>query len=53
MACPNCGCKVCYQYDGGASDHEPGPGENIERCSACGHIFDIEDHEPEDEEERP
>lgn len=49
MACPNCGCKVCYQYDGG---HDCGlDDERLERCSACGHIFDIEDHTPEDEDE--
>jgi len=49
MACPNCGCKVCYQYD----DQDVGPSdENLERCSACGHIFDIVDHTPEDEEEQ-
>lgn len=49
MSCPKCGCKVCYQYD----DDELGPGdERLERCSACGEIFDIEDHaEEEDEDE--
>lgn len=49
MSCPNCGCKVCYQYN----DADCGPDdENLERCAACGHIFDIEDHTPEDEEEQ-
>lgn len=47
MARPNCGCKVCYQYD----DQDDPEDDRLERCSACGHIFDIEDHTPEDEEE--
>lgn len=49
MACPNCGCKVCYVYD----DEIFGPySESLDRCAACGHIFDIEDHTPEDEAEQ-
>lgn len=47
MACPKCGCKVTYQYDDGddcgASD------ERLERCAACGEVFDIEDGADEDE----
>lgn len=50
MACPACGCKETYQYDGGVEDHEPGPAENLERCAACGTIFDIDDHADEDDE---
>jgi hypothetical protein len=36
MSCPNCGCKVTYQY--GDSDYY-----YYERCSYCGCIFCIED----------
>jgi hypothetical protein len=43
MSCPRCGCKVCYQYDGGVED--------LERCAACDHIFDIEAHADEEDEE--
>lgn len=46
MACPACGCKVCYQYD----DDDAPQVENMERCAACGEIFDIEDHADEEEE---
>lgn len=49
MACPKCGCKVCYQYDDG-DDFHPFT-ENLERCSACGEVFDIEDHAPEEDDE--
>lgn len=51
MACPTCGCKVSYQYDSGwdgdAAD------ENLERCAACGEVFDIADSEPEDDGPTP
>lgn len=47
MSCPNCGCKVCYQYD----DEDDGEDELLQRCSACGEIFDLDDHAPEDEDE--
>ena len=40
MACPKCECKVTYAY--GNSDY-------MERCAACGEIFDIEMSEDEDE----
>jgi len=46
MSCPRCGCKVCYQYD-----DEDAPDEFWERCSACGVVFHIDDHAPEDDEE--
>lgn len=48
MACPSCGCKETYQYDG---DDDCGAGDDrLERCTACGNVFDVEDHTPEDEE---
>lgn len=47
MACPACGCKTTYTYD----DEDYGPaGGDYERCAACGTLFDVEDHTPEDEE---
>ncbi len=48
MACPKCGCKVCYQYDDGDDVTPSTP--DLERCSACGVVFHIEDHTDEDEE---
>lgn len=50
MACPKCGCKVVYQYDDGADDCGPGD-DSLERCAACGHVFDVEDHAQEDDED--
>ena len=48
MACPACGCKMHYQYN----DADFGPDdERLERCAACGHIFDIEDSADEEEED--
>lgn len=44
MACPSCGCKETYTYD-----DEDYPQDGMERCAACGGIFDIEDHVGEDE----
>lgn len=47
MACPTCGCKTTYQYNGA----EFGPDdERMERCAACGEIFDIEDSADEEDE---
>ena len=48
MACPQCGCKTTYCYDEG--DDMPGGDERLERCAACGAVFDIEDESPEDDE---
>ena len=48
MACPACGCKVHYQYN----DADFGPDdEDLDRCAACGHVFDVEDGLPEDDDE--
>lgn len=52
MACPKCGCKVTYQYDDSDEDLSM-PDERLERCSACGEIFDIDDHTPEDDDYDP
>jgi hypothetical protein len=47
MACPNCGCKVHYQFN---SEDGFGPDdERLERCAACSAVFDIEDSTYEDE----
>jgi uncharacterized C2H2 Zn-finger protein len=48
MACPKCGCKVHYQYDSGW-DAEQQSDENLERCAACGEVFDLEDAAEEEE----
>lgn len=52
MACPKCGCKVAYQYN--EADFGPDD-ERLERCAACGKVFDIEDSadEDDDHEETP
>ena len=47
MACPRCGCKVCYQFD----DEDDGEDDRLQRCSACGQIFDLDDHADEDDDE--
>lgn len=51
MACPNCGCKTTYPYgsDDG-SDYEVDDMER-DRCAACSHVFYIEDHLPEDDDD--
>jgi hypothetical protein len=41
MACPSCGCKVHYQFN--SEDNFAGDDERLERCAACGAVFDIED----------
>lgn len=47
MACPYCGCKETYTYD----DEDDGQSsENLERCSACRNIFDVEEHLPEEDD---
>lgn len=49
MACPECGCKVAYQHDDGEDDFCTKLDSGLERCAACGLVFDIEDHTPEDD----
>ena len=44
MACPRCGCKETNHYD-----DEDAPDDCLERCAACGVIFDIEDHADEED----
>lgn len=48
MACPGCGCKETYSYSEIDSFDDD---ETIERCAACGMIFDVEDHAPEDDDD--
>lgn len=50
MACPSCGCKVHYQFDGWGDDCATAD-DRMERCAACGHVFDIEDSADEDDED--
>jgi len=46
MACPKCGCKCTYPHY-----EEDFDNDTIEEsCAACGHIFDIEDAAPEDDD---
>ena len=40
MACPKCGCRVTYYYEP-ESDYSTGDSE-LERCSSCAEIFDVE-----------
>jgi uncharacterized Zn finger protein len=47
MACPKCGCKTTYPYD---YDEDPGD-DRLERCAACGEVFDLEDHVEEEDDE--
>lgn len=46
MACPTCGCKEVYQYD---DEDDPADGR-LQRCAACGEIFDLDDHADEDDD---
>ncbi len=51
MACPKCGCKTTYPYGhDDSTDHEFDDTQR-DRCAACGHVFWIEDHLPEDEDD--
>lgn len=50
MACPMCGCKTTYTYDDG-DECAMQSDDSLERCAACGHIFDIEDGLYEDDDE--
>lgn len=46
MACPRCGCKECYSYY-----DEDAPGDDWQRCAACGAVFHLEDEAPEEDED--
>lgn len=45
MACPTCGCKEVHQYD----DEDDPQDDRLQRCAACGEIFDLDDHADEDD----
>ena len=47
MACHKCGCKVHYQFD----DEDYGEDERMQRCAACGEVFDLDDAADEDDDE--
>lgn len=51
MACPSCGCKETYQFN--SEGDFAGDDERLERCAACGAVFDIEDSSDEEEEGQP
>ena len=46
MACPKCGCKTTYQYD----DEDEPQDDRLQRCAACGEVFDLEDEAEEDDD---
>lgn len=54
MACPKCGCKLHYQYDGGAGwcDYldDDGCPPDLQRCAACGTVFDSENSTEEEDD---
>lgn len=45
MACPKCGCKTVYQFD----DEDEPQDDRLQRCAACGEVFDLDDHTEEDD----
>jgi predicted Zn finger-like uncharacterized protein len=45
MACPKCGCKTVYQFD----DEDEPSDDRLQRCAACGEVFDLDDHSEEDD----
>lgn len=49
MACPRCGCKTTYDVDAG--DDADSFDDWLQRCAACGHIFNTEDHTEEDDDD--
>jgi DNA-directed RNA polymerase subunit RPC12/RpoP len=50
MACPECGCKVTYQYNDFEAEFELGSEAGyLNRCAACGAVFDLEDETEEDD----
>lgn len=49
MACPKCGCKTVYEFD---DDDDP-QDDRLQRCAACGEVFDLDDHAEEDDDDMP
>lgn len=47
MACPKCGCKTVYQFD----DEDEPQDDRLQRCAACGEVFDLDDHAEEDDDD--
>jgi hypothetical protein len=52
MACPNCGCKETHTFDADGGDLCQSD-DRLERCAACRHVFDVEDHADEDDDTCP
>lgn len=52
MACPGCGCKVTYQYNGLDDDFNQ-EDEIYERCAGCGLVFDFELEGIDDDDDPP
>lgn len=51
MACPKCGSKTTYHYCDGGEDVGPADDEDLERCTACRHVFYVDDHLPEEDDD--
>lgn len=51
MACPECGCRESYEFNPDGDDGFGMSDDRLERCAYCGHVFDIEDHTPEDDDQ--
>lgn len=47
MACPKCGCKTVYEFD----DEDDPQDDRLQRCAACGEVFDLDDHAEEDDDD--
>ncbi len=47
MACPHCGCKTVYSFE----DEDEPEDDWLQRCAACGAVFDLDEHVDEDDDE--
>lgn len=52
MACPKCECNVHYEYDDHEAAFDLGSAVGyLQRCAACGELFDIEDAAEDDDDD--
>lgn len=47
MACPVCGCQTAYPFD----DKDNPLDDRLQRCAACGEVFDLEDQADEGDDD--
>lgn len=47
MACLKCGCRERYQFD----DEDDPQDDLLQRCAACGEVFDFDEHADEDDDD--